>query len=76
MRGSFVRVKHCREDQPIAGCVRAMQELSRLADNGCPVLEPKIGDMQYIERADKKRSLEEALESCCCTHCPQFKDHV
>lgn len=69
----------CREDQPAASCVRAMQELSHLAEefhNGCPVLDLKIADMEYIERNVKKRKLEEALKSYSCPHCPQFEEHV
>lgn len=72
-----------REDQPSASCMKAVQELSRLAEEyrkGCCVVDPikslKIGDMEYIERSYKKRKLEDALDSYECTRCPRFKEHV
>lgn len=69
-----------RDDQPSTSCIKAVQELSRLAEeyhSGCfPIKSLKIGDLEYIEKSYKKRKLEDTLDSYECTRCPRFKEHV
>ena len=71
------------EDQPSAFCTKAVQELSRLTEefySRCTFLDPikhfKINDMQFIDIMDKKRKIEETMESYECINCPHFEEHV